>query len=78
MADEPTISPEYAAELGRQVDELEAENERLRKLLRRKQSARERALERAARDFITKVDRGEVRSVKSYAALKAALEVGNE
>ena len=25
-----TISPEYAEELGRQIDELEAENERLR------------------------------------------------
>lgn len=34
---------------------------------------RELALERAALDFIHKVDRGEAKSVKSYAAFKAAL-----
>ena len=36
-------------------------------------SARETALESAALDFIGKVDRGEARSSKSYAAFKAAL-----
>lgn len=37
------------------------------------QSDRETALARAAQDFIGKVDRGEARSSKSYAAFKAAL-----
>jgi hypothetical protein len=37
------------------------------------QSPREAALEAAALDFIAKVDRGEARSERSYAAFKAAL-----
>jgi len=36
-------------------------------------SPREQALEKAAVEFIAKVDRGEARSTQSYAAFKAAL-----
>lgn len=40
-------------------------------------TTREEALAKAAQDFIDKVDRGEARSVKSYAAFKAALRLAS-
>ncbi len=40
-------------------------------------TTREEALAKAAKDFIDKVDRGEARSVKSYAAFKAALRLAS-
>lgn len=40
-------------------------------------TTREEALAKAAQDFIDKVDRGEARSVKSYAAFKAALRIAS-
>ena len=49
------------------------EAERLARLLA-KSKAREQALEAAALAFIAKVERGEVRSRRSYAAFRAALD----
>lgn len=40
-------------------------------------TTREEALAKAAQDFIDKVDRGEARSVKSYAAFNAALRLSS-
>lgn len=39
---------------------------------------RERALDIAARDFVAKVERGEARSIRSYAAFKTALAMPSD